>query len=328
MAEITVIVPVYNVEKYLSRCVDSILNQSFTDFELILVDDGSPDRCGEICDIFAEKDKRIKVIHQNNRGLPGARNSGTKIASGIYISYIDSDDYVEKDYLQILYSLIKKHNADISIASFFPFDDVSSNIDSTETVYYSGRDAVENIGKQHSYKFRTSCAKLLKTQIAKMIPFPERLKSGEDFATTYKWLFMAKRVVDTNIQIYHYNRENTNSITHQFQLKNLDELKVDEMLTFFQEYGFYDNLRIYAEELVIRTAIYINNVQKFFPEKKSILRFLRRKLRHEIKKYGNVIGLERSSQKAFIMRNAYPIKKMLQKKCKHFFVYFRRLFHA
>ena len=95
MSEISVIVPVYKVEEFLRDCIDSILNQTFGDFELILVDDGSPDRCGQICDDYAVKDNRIKVIHQENKGLSGARNVGLEVMTGNYITFIDSDDVVE-----------------------------------------------------------------------------------------------------------------------------------------------------------------------------------------------------------------------------------------
>lgn len=102
--EISVIVPVYNVEQYLAECISSILSQTFTDFELLLVDDGSPDRCGEICDEYAGKDKRVRVFHQENAGLSCARNKGLEYASGTYIAFVDSDDYVTSTYLQELYA--------------------------------------------------------------------------------------------------------------------------------------------------------------------------------------------------------------------------------
>lgn len=108
MPAISVIVPVYNVEKYLSRCVDSVLAQTFSDFELILVDDGSPDNCGSICDSYAAIDNRVKVIHQNNSRLSAARNAGISIARGEWIALIDSDDWIHKDYLRLLYQGAKK----------------------------------------------------------------------------------------------------------------------------------------------------------------------------------------------------------------------------
>lgn len=106
---ISIIVPVYKVEKYLSRCLDSILNQTFQNFELILVDDGSPDRCGDICDEYAVKDKRVKVIHKDNGGVSSARNTALNIAQGEYIMFCDSDDYVEPDWIQIMYEAINSY---------------------------------------------------------------------------------------------------------------------------------------------------------------------------------------------------------------------------
>ena len=112
--KLSVVVPVYKVEKYLARCIESILEQSFADFELILVDDGSPDRCPAICDEYAQKDDRIKVIHQTNRGLSSARNAGIECASGEYIAFIDSDDFISKNMFSILMQNALDHQADIS----------------------------------------------------------------------------------------------------------------------------------------------------------------------------------------------------------------------
>lgn len=118
---ISVIVPVYNVEKYLDKCVQSILKQTYKDFELILVDDGSPDNSPQMCDEYAQKDKRVKVIHKANGGLSDARNVGTLNASGQYVTYIDSDDYVSNDYLEVLNWLIIKYNADIAVTGISVF---------------------------------------------------------------------------------------------------------------------------------------------------------------------------------------------------------------
>ena len=117
---ISVIVPVYKVEEYIYRCVDSILAQSFKDFELILVDDGSPDNCGKICDEYAQKDKRITVIHKENGGLSDARNTGIDWAlkNSNWITFIDSDDWVHTDYLKNLYNAVKENNVDISVCGY------------------------------------------------------------------------------------------------------------------------------------------------------------------------------------------------------------------
>lgn len=123
MAEISVIVPVYKVEKYIYECIDSVLNQTYANIEIILVDDGSPDRCGEICDEYAQKDNRVIVIHQQNAGLSAARNAGIRLATGKYICFIDSDDYVSPDYCQTLFELLNGTSFDYSVCDVLRFED-------------------------------------------------------------------------------------------------------------------------------------------------------------------------------------------------------------
>ena len=113
MPLISVIVPIYNVEPYIHKCIDSIVSQTFADFELILVDDGSPDNCGKICDEYAKKDSRVHVIHKKNGGLASARNAGIDVAKGKYISFVDSDDYLDIDFLSAYYNAINDRDVDI-----------------------------------------------------------------------------------------------------------------------------------------------------------------------------------------------------------------------
>ncbi len=119
MCEISIIVPVYKVEKYLKKCVDSILAQTFSDFELILVDDGSPDNSGRICDDYAKKDARVRVVHKQNGGLSSARNAGIEVAKGKYLGFVDSDDYIAEDMYELLYKAIIKEEADLSICGIY-----------------------------------------------------------------------------------------------------------------------------------------------------------------------------------------------------------------
>ena len=121
MAEVSIIVPVYQVEKYIRQCIDSILAQTFTDFELILVDDGSKDRSGQICDEYAGMDKRVKVIHQKNSGAAAARNSGMDQAIGDYFLFVDSDDYVVPTMVECLYEKVVKEKADIAVCNYLYF---------------------------------------------------------------------------------------------------------------------------------------------------------------------------------------------------------------
>ena len=134
MPKVSVIVPVYKVESYLRKCVDSILGQSFSDFEVILVDDGSPDNCGAICDDYATRDQRVKVIHKINGGLSDARNVGLDVAIGQYICFVDSDDWIEQDLLKDNVAVLEHSGADLSIFGF--------------TEIYSDREVVHTQAKE------------------------------------------------------------------------------------------------------------------------------------------------------------------------------------
>ena len=127
MPLISVIVPVYKVEKYIHKCVDSILTQTFPDFELFLVDDGSPDNCGKICDEYAEKDNRVIVIHKENGGLSDARNVAIDRAKGDYLTFIDSDDYVSENHLETMYNALTETDSDIAIANITSFSEDKYN---------------------------------------------------------------------------------------------------------------------------------------------------------------------------------------------------------
>ena len=134
---ISIIVPIYNVSKYLDRCMDTILNQTYKNLEIIMVDDESPDDCGKKCDEYAKKDDRIVVIHKKNAGLGMARNSGLEIAKGQYVGFIDSDDYVSKDMFEKLYETLKENNADTCFGRYY---DVDSNGNAREAKEYYKRD--------------------------------------------------------------------------------------------------------------------------------------------------------------------------------------------
>ena len=134
MPKISVIVPVYNVEKYIDRCMESLLNQTLRDIEIILVDDGSLDSSGIRCDYYGDKDKRVRVVHKKNEGLGKARNSGLDIATGEFISFIDSDDFIERDMLERLYVEAKDNNADTCYCSYSKYLSNSSSVNSCEGI--------------------------------------------------------------------------------------------------------------------------------------------------------------------------------------------------
>lgn len=236
---ISVVVPVYNVEKYLDKCVQSILAQTYEDFELILVDDGSLDKCPLLCDEYARKYKKIRVLHKKNGGLSDARNAGTAIASGNYITYIDSDDFISKDYLENLFYMLKKNNADISVTgieSFFEGEDIKTKSES-KTYIYSGREALKKMLYQDTLD-TSACAMLLPIDIAKKYPFPVG-KYHEDEFTTYKFYSSAERVaVSTKKQYFYLQR--TGSIMHVFGKSSMDELDAADNLVEFCKDNYPD----------------------------------------------------------------------------------------
>lgn len=167
---ITVIIPVYKVEEYLCECIDSIIAQTYTNLEIILVDDGSPDNCGKICDEYAEKDPRIKVIHQENGGLSAARNAGLDIATGDYIGFVDSDDYIELNFFKELYKSIQEYNSELAVCGVKKFGmdkrtEFYGNKQITKTEF------LKNLlcGSVKSY----SCNKLYRSSLFNGIRFPE-----------------------------------------------------------------------------------------------------------------------------------------------------------
>ncbi len=241
---ISVIVPVYKVEDYLAACVDSILAQTFTDFELILVDDGSPDRCGEICDAYAQRDPRVRVIHQENQGLSGARNAGMDIARGEYITFVDSDDLVSSQYLAVLLQSLTEASADFSVCRFKEFTDRTAEsiprklpIVDSETLLLSGKEACMLLYDGRPEVPVNACGKLFHSTLFNDLRFPLG-RLHEDQAITPMICYRSSNIVSLNVPLY-YCRERDNSITRaQFSLKRYDDIwAIDRCIAFFEEKG-------------------------------------------------------------------------------------------
>lgn len=207
---ISVIVPVYKVEPYLHCCVDSILAQTYADFELILVDDGSPDNCGAICDSYAEQDARVRVIHQENGGLSAARNAGIEAARGEYLTFIDSDDLITEDCLETLYLTLKKTKADIAVGDMQTFEDGEAVCTQAQPgkeipTVMSGREACLSIYQMDGKIPVMAWGKLYKTELFAGIRYPVGM-IHEDDATTPKLLYRAKEVAQTDNKLYCYRQ--------------------------------------------------------------------------------------------------------------------------
>lgn len=225
---ISVIVPVYKTEKYLDRCVYSIVVQTYSDYELILVDDGSPDNSGTMCDDWARKDKRIKVIHKSNGGLSSARNAGLDVATGEYVTFIDSDDVIHPEYLMYLHALCETNEADIALGRLKRF-----STDEVEHFEYESdqnttlRTGIETLdcffeNEKEVSNYVSACCKLYRRELFDSIRFPVG-RLFEDEFTTYKVYYRASKIVDSERVLYYYY-VNDNSITRNLTLtKRCDE---------------------------------------------------------------------------------------------------------
>ena len=228
---ISVIVPVYKVEQYLDRCVESVLSQDFNDFELILVDDGSPDRCGELCDGWARKDGRIRVIHKQNGGLSSARNCGLDHAEGAYVSFIDSDDWVKKDYLSYLLSLFEDGCSVTACNHTVIRNGKGKNNSDAERgkVVLTRRQAFEEV-LFHGCIDVSGWGKLYKKEVFDGIRYPE----GRLFEDTYLFgdiLKRTERVVFGSVPCYLYEMHGGSIVNKRFTEKNLQYIEAAERLS-------------------------------------------------------------------------------------------------
>lgn len=232
---ISVIIPIYNVEKYLSECIESVIVQDYKNVEIILVDDGSPDNCPKICDEYEKKDDRIKVIHKKNGGLSDARNEGIKAATGNYICFVDSDDYIEKDYISYMYNNLKKYDVKISACGYvhvyengvvksINYDNIDKKYDPVEAQKYLNIIGYFNV---------SSCNKLFAKELFDEIEFPLGKKS-EDWFIMYKLIEKAGGLYYSSSPKYFY-RQRVGSITKS-QKPNVDCIEAaTEVYEYFKK---------------------------------------------------------------------------------------------
>ncbi len=285
--KISVIIPVYNVEKYLKRCLDSVVNQTYKNLEIILIDDGSTDNSGKICDEYAEKDKRIIVIHKENGGLSDARNKGLDICTGEYIGFIDSDDWIDLNYFNVLLKNLLEYNVDIACCDYLRTDKYVKNKDGKiKNIEILGDEKTLEIYLEK--ELVSACAKLYRKDKFFNIRFPLK-KINEDIATIFLVFTKSKSISYIDKKMYFYFK-NTDSITKsKFSKKNLDLL--------------------YAwEEVVNLSRKHSNKVQELadFRLKKAYFSLL------GIIAYNGMDNTEENNK----------IKKMLLKKFKENYIYF------
>ena len=239
---ISIVVPVYNVEKYINRCINSIIRQEYQNIEIILVDDGSFDNSGKICDEYAKKDERIVVVHQKNRGLSAARNCGIDISKGEYICFVDSDDWISSDYVSTLFDLIINNNADIAVCSYVKTEkenDLGNNIEDNIIEEYNNIQAIKKIYSTSDCErinIIIAWNKLYNKRLFENIRYPQN-RYYEDGGTTYKLLYNSEKIVCLKKVMYYYF-VNCESITGSKlnKKKIIDAIELQE-----EELNFYKN---------------------------------------------------------------------------------------
>ncbi len=217
---ISVIIPIYKVEYYIHKCIDSVLNQSYKNLEIILVDKGPPDRCGGICDEYAMVDNRIKVIHKENGGLSDARNVGIESATGSYITLIDGDDWIHNKYIEKLYKLIKIKNADIAVCNFIKTytENVPQVEDEIIICEFSNIEALKQLTDKYYIQMVVAWGKLYKKELFEHIRYPLG-KTHEDEFTTHKLLFKASKIVFTTEPLLYYRQRKDSIMGGRVQTK-------------------------------------------------------------------------------------------------------------
>lgn len=256
---ISIIVPVYNVEKYLGKCIDSILKQTYTNIEIILVDDGSTDNSGKICDSYAKKDKRLIVIHKENGGQSSARNLAIDVAKGDFIGFVDSDDFIINNMYEKLYSNLIKYNADISICSYTEVDE-SGNVNKpkwkkNENFYkiYNKEEALKEL-LIDKYITNHSWNKLYKKELFQDIRYPQG-KVMEDLAIMYKLFEKSNKIIYENVDLYYYLQRKSSTMNSLSEKLIEDEEQMVETKNQYLSKA-YPSLQ---KEIDIENAKYIKN---------------------------------------------------------------------
>lgn len=292
---VSVIVPIYNVEKYLKQCIESILNQTYKKLNIILVNDGSTDNSLKICEEYEKKDNRIEIVNKKNGGLSDARNAGIERACGEYIAFIDADDYVEENYIERLYESCKKNNTKISIAGIKNFDE-QTNSNLNEYSFENddikcGRDLLVEYYNGKSVQVIVAWNKLYKKELFDNIRFNNG-RIHEDEFITYKLLYDLDRISIIKECLYNYRKTPDSIINKKFNKNRLDFLKaLEERVEFFSEkkdHELYEKTLLYyaciLRNMYIQTKKYIIDSTD---EQKNIINKYR-KLRLEYLKLSNI----------------------------------------
>lgn len=313
---VSVIVPVYKAEKYLADCIDSILSQVYEDFELILVDDGSPDGCGKICDDYAKQDSRITVIHKQNGGVSSARNAGIKEAKGKYICFVDSDDRLLPEFLKECIKTLESFKTNIAVCAYSQeIHGLNKDIAySKEPTVLLDRDKsiMELLEK---VLIAAPWGKLYRADIIKEnnITFPLELSCGEDLIFNFRYCDFAKEIAMINKPLYFYNTENEASLMNVYRedLISLKKTIIKELTFYIEKWNVdkqqkikFDNYVYYSYESVLFNTFSKRNKDRFLKKLKYNRSILKSDdFKHALNKFNGHLN--------FIYRLAYAVNSYL-----------------
>lgn len=247
--KVSIIVPVYNVRNYIEKCIDSLISQTYSNLEIILVDDGSTDGSEKVCDVFEKKDCRVKVIHKKNGGQSEARNMGLDIASGDYITFVDSDDYVTNNYIEFLLDLLVSNDADISIGSYtYVTSQIVKSRATKEFKILEPHETTRRMLLDDGFDMGV-WAKMFKAILFEDIRFPSG-KYFEDSLITYQLVAKSKRNIFNSESIYFYVNRNDSTVNEEFSIKKLDLIEMtNEAENFIL--GMYPDLEVFVQRRVL-----------------------------------------------------------------------------
>lgn len=259
---VSVIIPVYNVENYIHECINSVLDQTYQNIEVILIDDGSSDRCPEICDEYVEKDSRVRVIHKTNGGLSDARNCGIKNAMGEYLTFVDSDDCIAKEMIETLYLLCKKKNVLLSQCNFTTDWNKFQNERAIPKEYILNvNQCFENFFGIYGTTFCIACGKLYHIDLFEHILFPTGC-IHEDVYITHLIFEQAKTIVFTKKCLYYYRQREGSIMSTERNRLTWNELRADmTRARYFKEKGYLD---VYRKQLWVCIYILKERYNKYY----------------------------------------------------------------
>lgn len=310
MPTVSVIVPVYNVEKYLCRCIDSILAQTFSDFELILVDDGSPDNCPTICDEYTHQDSHVRVIHQENQGQSAARNNGVKNARGEWICFVDSDDMIHPQMLEHLYCAAVKSGSNISMCGAIegtqlPTDFLANRLPDFSLLEMN-ESGLEQLYHQGEYRYWVVWGKLIRRDIIIKYPFePGRIY--EDNAIVCRWLYEAKTVSNTQQRYYFYQTNPEGTTKSRFTRKKLDVLwALEEQIAFYSSLYYTSMEKKIVACYLTKAAWYSSRVRNELNNPIESAK-IRRKMRCLIRKHPLIDLTLTDAERKSIRQSFHPL---------------------